>query len=222
MNSERFPGKILKKIHKLTILDLIYLRLNRVKYPKEIVFLIPDNKKNVQLKAFMKKRNFKFFLGDEKNVLKRFFLAAKTLRSDHIIRITADCPFIDPRLLDDMIKKYFKTRCDFLSNVYPKATYPDGLDAEIFNFKSLAKAYLNANTSYQREHVTPYMQKNKNLKLFNFKNNKDLSNLRITLDYKKDLIFLNKIFKKLKYNDKFSLNDIIKLNKKNSEFFNYG
>ena len=73
-----------------------------------------------------------------------------------------------------------------------------------------------------KEHVTPYMQKNKNLKLFNFKNNKDLSNLRITLDYKKDLIFLNKIFKKLKYNDKFSLNDIIKLNKKNSEFFNYG
>ena len=66
MNSERFPGKILKKIHKLTILDLIYLRLNRVKYPKEIVFLIPDNKKNVQLKAFMKKEILSFSLGMKK------------------------------------------------------------------------------------------------------------------------------------------------------------
>ena len=120
-----------------------------------------------------------------------------------------------------MVKKYFEVKCDLLSNVFPKTTFPDGLDAEIFNFKSLSKAYLNAKTSYQKEHVTPYIQKNKSFKLFNFKNNEDLSKLRITLDYKKDLIFLNKIFKKLKYNDKFLLIDIIKIYKKNPSLFKY-
>ena len=137
ISSKRFPKKIFKKINKYTVLDLIYLRLSRVKNPKEIIFLIPNNKKNLQLQVFMKKRNYKFFLGDEKNVLKRYFFAAKAFNAKNIIRITADCPFIDPKILDKMVKKYFEVKCDLLSNVFPKTTFPDGLDAEIFNCYTL-------------------------------------------------------------------------------------
>lgn len=221
INSSRYPKKIFKKIGKYVVLDLIKKRLDKSKFSKNIIFLIPKNDKNLPLKNFLLKRNYKFFMGNERNVLSRFYNASNFFKSKNIVRITSDCPFIDYKLLDNMIKKYFMGKYDYLSNIYPKRSFPNGLDIEIFNHKALSFAKLKAKKKYDIEHVTPYILKNKKFKKFNFLNRPDTSKLRITLDYKEDLENLNLIFKKLKNNYKFCYSDILKLFLKEPEIFNY-
>ena len=219
ITSKRFPNKILEKIGNKIVLDLIYKRLSNIKQKKKIFFIIPNNKKNQELKRFLVKRNYKFFTGSENNVLKRYFLAAKTLKAVHIMRVTSDCPLIEPNLLNLMIKKYLKSNYDLVSNFFPKKSYPDGFDAEIFNYKALAYAFKNAKTKYEKEHVTPFIQKNGKFRIFNVINKIDYSKLRVTLDYKRDLKKLNEIYKRLNFNENLSFFDIIKLYKKKPEIF---
>ncbi len=219
VSSKRFPDKILKKIGSKIVLDLLFQRLNKIRFKKKIVFLIPKNLKNKKLKKFLLKRKLNYFEGSEKNVLKRFFLAAKFFNAKHIMRITADCPLVDFKLLNSLIKKYLTSNFDYVSNVYPKRSFPDGLDAEIFNYKSLLYAVKNVKSSYDKEHVTTYIQRVKKLKYFNLTNKIDFKKIRITLDYKKDLKNLNIIFEKLNFDTYASLTKIIKVFKKNPDLF---
>ena len=158
LGSTRFPGKIFSKYKNTTMLEVLLKRLSLSKKINKIIFLIPDNKENIPLKSFIKKLGYNFFCGSEENVLSRFFFAAKKFKPLTIIRITSDCPLIDPFILDKMIKKFNESKFDYLSNTIDP-TYPDGFDVEIFSRKTLSLAFKNANLDYDKEHVTPYIKR---------------------------------------------------------------
>ena len=166
---------------------------------------------------------------DRDDVLDRYYKTAinyNVKSDDIIIRITSDCPLIDPFVVDKVIEEHLLNNNDYTSNVID-CTYPDGLDCEVFNFSTLKDAWVNANLSSQREHVTLYIRNNPDkFKLANVKHHKDLSELRWTLDEKEDFIFIDEIYKNL-FNKSsfFTMEDILDLIKEkpnllkiNSEF----
>ena len=168
LESKRFPEKILKPIGKYNSLELIYNRVSQSKEINDIIFAIPKNKKNLPLKKFIKDRiNCKVFQGSDKNVLNRYYSAAKKYKSDIIVRITGDCPFVDHSIIDDYVKILKKNNLDYVSNSFPH-TYPDGLDVEVFTFEAIKIANLKAKKLNQKEHVTRYFKENpKKFKMIN-------------------------------------------------------
>ena len=136
LTSKRFPGKILKKIGNEIILDKIYYNILKSKKIDNTVVSIPNNKKNLRLKKYLIKKRINFFCGSENDVLSRFFKTAKEFKASTIVRITADCPLVDHKLIDKMLTIFNKSKLDIISNtIYP--SFPNGLDVEIFNFNSL-------------------------------------------------------------------------------------
>ena len=131
MTSKRFPGKVLKKIYKeMNSIDLMYKRLSNSKTVKKIVFAIPKNKNNKQLKDYIKLKKYFYYEGKELDVLNRVYCAARKFKAKHVIRLTADCPLIDGKVLDEHINFYIKSKTDYLTNQINR-TYPDGYDIEI-------------------------------------------------------------------------------------------
>jgi len=196
--SSRLPNKIFLKLNNFSVLENIYLRLNNSKLLNGIFFLIPSNTKNLFLRKYLKERKYLTFSGSEKNVLDRFHKASIKFKSDIIVRITADCPLVDYRLMDIMVKKFLNLKdIDYYSNTIERS-FPDGLDIEIFSKKSLKAAIRNARNNFDREHVTPYIKRNFNSA--NFLNDKNFSKLRWTLDTTEDYNRLSKMFlnKKIK------------------------
>ena len=152
--STRMKNKLFRKIKNKSIVKIIYERLIKVKLADKIIFAIPKNRFNTNLKKLIRSAGAKYiFEGNNENVLSRYFETANYFKSDIIIRVTADCPFLDPNIISEMLKIFLKSKLDYLSNVL-EPTFPDGYDVEIFNFKSLRFAHLNAKTKFHREHVT--------------------------------------------------------------------
>ncbi len=195
-NSTRLPGKVLKKIGNRSILEILIKRLNRLKKKYEIVVATSNDKSDDKICNYLKKNNIALYRGSSQNVLSRFFNCAKKNKFKNIIRITADCPLIDYKILAKTIDLFEEKRLDYASNTMPP-TYPDGLDVEVFTFETLKKAYENAKISHDIEHVTPYIRKNNFFKKGNLANKENNSNLRWTLDEPKDLIFLKELNKKI-------------------------
>jgi len=190
ISSKRFPGKVMKKIKNKTIIKILIDRLSYAKGFADIIFAIPDNKKNDRFFSYLKNiKKTKIYRGSENNVLSRYYGAAKKFKSDIIVRITSDCPLIDPHMLTRIINFYKKNKYDYISNVRPRS-FPDGLDIEIFNFETLKYAFDNSKTKLDKEHVTKLMIRSKRILKYNFKNEKNFSKLRWTIDFKEDLLFL--------------------------------
>ena len=209
-NSTRFPKKILHPILKKPLIIKILERLKESKFKDVIIVAIPKNKKNTKLENLLIKNRYKIFKGPEENVLKRFYDAANSFKLDIIVRITSDCPFSDPNLIDKLIDILIKKKLDYVSNtMYP--TFPDGLDIETFTFDSLKYANKKAKSKFDREHVTPYIKRNTKFKKFNLVHNTNLSNLRFTIDEKKDLELVEFVFKNFK--DNFKWEKLIKSKK---------
>jgi len=217
-NSTRFPGKVVKKINNKTILEILIRRLSRSKHITKIIVACSNNRNDKAIVTICRKLGVNYFIGSENDVLNRFYHAAKKYRGINIVRITADCPLIDPNIVDDVISNFFFKNVDYASNVNPP-TFPDGLDVEVFKFSVLKEAYMNAKKSVEREHVTPFIINNKKFRKFNLKNSIDCSSLRLTLDEKEDFILISNIIKNFKNNLNFSLKNILNLNKKKRNFF---
>ena len=213
LGSKRFPNKILKPIAKnLSVIQFLIRRINKSKKIDKIIFATSKNQNNDLIKKILVKENCEIFFGDENNVLKRFNDSVKKYKFRDIVRITADCPFVDPKVIDKMLYIHKKDNYDFTHNT---STFPDGLDVEIFKYKFLKKATVKAKSNYEKEHVTPFIKNIKNLKLFNYNLDKDYSNLRVTLDYPEDYNLIKKIYGKLFKIKKYGYQDIIKIMKKN-------
>ncbi len=219
LTSIRFPNKILKKIGSQTLLEILLKRLKQSKLVDQIVLAIPSNKKNKIITKILKV-DVPVFYGSENDVLDRYYKAAKKFKAKNIVRISGDCPFIDPEVIDKAVTFFKKNKFDYVSNTI-KPTYPDGLDVEIFNFKSLEKSWKKAKTISDREHVTKYILNNKKFKKRNFKYSKNLSFLRLTIDEKIDFELIKKIYlifiKKKNYF--FGIKDIDKLYMSNKKIF---
>lgn len=218
IGSTRLPGKVVKKIEGKTVLEYVIERLKRVKNAKKIIVATTDNKADNALERIAQKCGVYVYRGSENNVLNRFYKAANFFEVDSIVRITADCPLIDPKIVDDTIKLYSKNNFDYVSNTHPP-TFPDGMDVEVFSFKTLDKIREGAKTSEEKEHVTLYIFKNKErFKIGNLLSKNDYYDLRLTLDHKQDLTLIKEIYKNLyKKNENFGLKEIVKLFKEKPE-----
>ncbi len=218
-NSKRFPGKILMRVLKKSLLQHQLERLKRLKKIDDLIVATTKNKVDEPIVNIAKKLRIKVFRGDEKNVLKRYHDCALTYKSSIIIRITADCPLIDIKYINELLKIFLKTDYDYLSNL--DINYlPDGFHSEIFNFKSLKKAKKLAKSKFHKEHVTSFLWSNPKLFSIHHFRGKKLKNhnnkIRLTLDYRPDYILIRKIFEKLyKKNKYFSLREITNFLKKN-------
>ena len=155
MGSKRLPGKVLMKINKrFNFLEFLINRLKKSKRISQIVVACSKNKKDRKIINLCNKLNISSFQGSEYNVLDRFYKTAKKFKADIIVRITSDCPFTDPKLIDAFLKIYLKSKFDYYSNIHPRS-FPDGLDIEIFDFKTLEISKKKCHSSYDLEHVTP-------------------------------------------------------------------
>ena len=220
MGSTRLPGKVMMKIQGKTVLDHVISRVKQSKETDDIVIATTTKSDDDIIEEEALRLNVKCFRGSEEDVLSRYYYAAKENNADAIVRITSDCPLIDPEVIDGMILKFKKlcssNRVDYLSNTL-KRTYPRGLDAEIFLFKKLKEALNCADKAYQREHVTPYFYDNTDkFILIDYLNDVDYSNYRWTLDTKEDFELINKIYEELYCGEHdFYFNDIVELYKHN-------
>jgi spore coat polysaccharide biosynthesis protein SpsF (cytidylyltransferase family) len=218
--SRRLPGKHFLNINlDLKIIDLCILRLKKTKFVKKIFLCTTKKKKDFQFKKICTKHDINFFRGSEKNVLKRLIDCAKVNSIETVVRITGDCPIIDPELIDKCIKIHFKKKADYTTNTL-KLSFPDGLDVEVIQVSALIKSQKISNNASNKEHVTEFIRRSKLFKKNNIKNKIDYANRRWTLDYKKDYFFLKKVVKFFSSNIYFSWKDLIKAEKINSKLIN--
>ena len=208
--SIRLPNKVLELINDKPLIWHIIQRLKKCEMVEQIILATSYREEDKKLIKIANDCNILSFVGDEDDVLSRFHQAALKFNADPIIRITGDCPLVDPYLLDEMLGFYVENNYDYVSNtIIP--TYPDGLDIEIFSFKSLVKAFNEAKLKSEREHVTPYIWNNpKIFLLYNYKNILDQSNYRWCVDEQPDLDLIRLIYSNFKPKFIFSFSDVIK------------
>lgn len=197
LGSKRFPEKILKRIGTKSVIKLIIDRVRLSKRINDVVIAMPRKKSDDKLYNHLKRKDIKIFRGSEKNVLKRFYETANKFKSDIIIRITSDCPFVDHNIIDEMIQILIDKKKDYITNANPPS-FPDGLDVEVFNFKSLKKTYLSTKKKYDLEHVTSYMRTSGKFNTLNYASDRDFSNFRLTIDERKDLNLIKKVYSSFK------------------------
>ena len=218
MGSTRLPGKVLKDLFGKPVIQFLLERLNKSQLINEIIIATSTDKEDDTLVDFLNKKNYRFIRGDNQDVLSRYALAAKSTNSDAIMRITGDCPLIDPDLIDEIIEEFYSLDSDYHSNCYPP-TYPDGLDVEIFKKRILFEAHKNAKAPSEREHVTPWIRNCGLYKITTKKNPINLSNKRWTLDEEEDLTVIRKVIKSFNLNNNFSWEDILLLQNKEPHLF---
>ena len=197
--STRLPGKTMMSIDENdTVLSFGIKQVKSSKIIEKIVIATTDLPEDDLIVEYMKKLNVPCFRGKSKDVLDRYYQCAKKFDFSIIVRITSDCPLIDPLIIDDVISYFLKNNeYDYVSNVHPITTFPDGTDVEVFSFKTLEKSWKEAKKPSEREHVTPYIYTCKKFHLGNVKNLKDLSNLRWTVDHEEDLDLIKEIVRKI-------------------------
>ena len=216
--STRLPRKIFLEIQGKIILEHVVDRVKRIKNCRKIVLATTNKEQDNALEQVAEELNLSLFRGSEENVLDRFYQAAKKFEIDPIIRITADCPLLDPEVSSKVVSFYLEGDYDYASNTRPP-TFPDGLDTEIFSFDALEKSHEEAELLSEKEHVTAYIANHPEIfRMGNVIGEQDMSDLRLTLDEKKDLILIEEIYNELyPKNPFFGLKEIIELFKRRPE-----
>ncbi len=212
MGSTRLPGKVMMEICGHPMLWHVINRLRHAERLDSILVATSDGALDDKIEEFCRTDGIPCFRGSEKDVLDRYYQAAKWIGAEVIVRITADCPLIDPVVVDSVVNKYLECECDYASNVQLR-TYPDGLDTEVFSFDALNRAWHEARMMSEREHVTPYIRNNKTIfPSVDVIQERDLSSLRWTVDEPEDIGFVRKIYERLyKFDRIFLMDDVVNL-----------
>lgn len=218
MGSSRLPGKVMKNLRGKTVLGQVISRVLESKRIDKVIVATTINSLDDTIVKECRDLGVNYYRGSEENVLSRYYNAAKKENADIVVRITSDCPLIDPKIIDKMIV-YFESRVpsiDYLSNSIIE-TFPRGFDVEIFSFEVLEQSYKNADLDYEKEHVTPYIYMNKDkFKIKNYSSDEDYSKYRLTLDTIEDYLVISKIYNDLyKENEIFYYDEIIEYLNKN-------
>ena len=212
--STRLPGKVLKPILGKPMLSLQIERVLRSRMIDRLVVATSTNKEDDAIELLCNTINVRCFRGSLNDVLDRFYQAALPYHPEHIIRLTGDCPLIDPEVIDATIDFYRSGAYDYVSNaIAPDETFPDGLDTEIFSYAALTTAWQEAVLPSYREHATQYIIQNpKRFRLGHYKNDKNLSHLRWTVDEPQDFELVTRIYEELyPVNPTFTSSDILAL-----------
>jgi glutamate-1-semialdehyde 2,1-aminomutase len=218
MSSSRFPNKVAMQLGTTTVLGMCLERLKFSKVIKQIVVATTHESIDQQVIDIAASKEVEFFRGDTDDVLSRFYQCAVEFKADLVIRITADCPFIDPTLIDEALDFFQDKNLIYFCNQNPPQ-YPDGLDFDIFTFDLLKKTYLQANTKHDREHVTPFMKQVPDVLNHSIQIEADYSKFRWTVDEPEDLVVLNKVLEKINFVSDFGWREILKLNLSESDIF---
>lgn len=218
-SSTRLPGKILKPLAGLPMIVRQIERLKRSAKLDQIVVATSSDNSDDELIKILEKFDIPFFRGPLANVFERFALVINQHEADVIVRITADCPLLDPEVVDGVISKFLEGNFDYVSSTVNR-TFPRGLDVEAFSAKKFLEIYENENlTDYEKEHVTPHFYLNQNLyKVGNYSQDVNLSHLRWTVDTAEDFKFVSQVYDNL-YDQKkdFSTLDVLQLLEKKPE-----
>lgn len=159
MGSSRFPGKSMELIDDKPVLWHVLHRAKRIRLASDVVLAIPHTRDNDCLERLGLECGVSVHRGSDKDVLARYYSAAEMAEADWIVRVTGDCPLLDPKICDAVIAKAVSLDADYLSNTWPIRTVASGFDCEVFRFDTLYAAHHNAKDPYEREHVTPWMQR---------------------------------------------------------------
>jgi spore coat polysaccharide biosynthesis protein SpsF len=211
MGSSRLPGKVLMDLGGETVLARVVQRVRRAALVQQIIVATSVSEKDDAVVSECERIDVQCFRGSEHDVLDRYYKCAEACVADVVVRITADCPLIDPDLVDITIQAFLNNRCDYASNALVP-TYPRGLDVEVFTMTALARTSCEARKAYEREHVTPYLYEHPELfRLVSLKAAADYSNYRWTLDTAEDLELLRAIYASFGNRDDFGWREVLKL-----------
>lgn len=193
IGSSRFPRKILQKLGTKSLIEHHIDRLLKVSNSDGLVVATTKELGIEPLVNLLKVKNISYYQGSTNDVLDRFYNSVKSMSADFIVRVTSDCPLIDPKLISNVIEFVVNNNLDYGSNVL-KESFPDGQDVEVFKFTALKNAYLNSKLKSDKEHVTPFIWRNSSFlggNIFisdNFLATKNYSDIRMTVDEPEDLV----------------------------------
>ena len=216
MGATRLPGKVLMNLAGKPVLWHIITRLQRATHLDSICVATTIENEDNRINEVCRMWDIPVCRGSRDDVLSRYYECAKRIgmqggKEDYIVRITADCPLIDPMIVDILIEKAVHGHYDYVSNTDPP-TFPDGLDVEVFRFDALETAVKEARLNSEREHVTPFIRKNKAVLKYNYARTPDLSNIRLTLDTCEDYKMITTIYDALYHEGEIiSLKDVLNL-----------
>jgi glutamate-1-semialdehyde 2,1-aminomutase/spore coat polysaccharide biosynthesis protein SpsF len=215
MSSTRLPGKVLADVAGHPMLWHLIQRLRRSRLLSQIVVATTENPSDDVIVRLCESMGVVCFRGSESDVLDRYYQAARAMSAHTVVRITSDCPLIDPVVVDKVIQRFLDSNCDYVSNSL-RYTYPNGLDTEVFSFAALERAWREATRSSDREHVTPFL-KRETLRIANVENEAPLGDLRWTVDESADLEFVRRVFVALSGHETFGMQEVLDLVKQHPE-----
>ncbi|WP_338751613.1 glycosyltransferase family protein [Bacillus sp. FJAT-52991] len=221
MGSTRLPGKILKKVMGKTLLEYQLERVKRSKLIDEIVVATTSKSSDDVIVNLCEELGIHTYRGSEDDVLSRYYEAATVYKADVVVRLTSDCPIIDPEVIDQVVRVYLNHQgaVDYVSNTL-KRTFPRGMDTEVFSYQALEQAYQQANLYRDREHVTAYFYTNpEKYQLKNVKSSNNSSRHRWTVDTEEDFELITKIISNLyPLKSSFTLRDALDLLEEHKEW----
>ena len=197
MNSTRLPGKVLMHVGGTTVLDHVLTRCGAISGVDVVCCAIPDSASSDPISAEARRIGAEVYRGSENDVLDRYWQAARALKADIVMRVTSDCPLIDPRVAAEVLALRIRKNVDYACNNMPP-TWPHGLDCEVMTFAWLERAAREAQAPHDREHVTPYVRNHPDSRKANFPcPDSGVANHRWTLDTRTDLEFMQALFPRL-------------------------
>ena len=215
MGSSRLPGKVLKDIGGVPMLARVVVRARRARSLGRVVVATTTDPGDDLLAAYCRKQGFPVFRGDPYDVLDRYYQAATRFDAEIIVRLTADCPVIDPREIDRTVSAFLDAKVDFAANRLPPPwhrTTPIGMDTEVVTFRALARAWREAEAKYEREHVMPYFYEEAGrFNILLVDHDPDLGDLRLTVDTPEDLELVRKVFDRFGNTDEFTMAEMVAL-----------
>lgn len=197
MTSRRFPGKTMALLKGKPVIEHVLDNVRQIKGLHKIIVAVPDTDESEPILNFIVEYGHKIqnFCGSENDVLERYYQAARHFKLDIIMRITGDCPLINPRICEDVLGLHLSNGYDYTSNIFPARTFPKGHDCEVFSMDCLEVAYYESKKSvvmlsehmYNKEHVTPFMQKHPEINRGLVKQKIDYSHINLCVDVPEDI-----------------------------------
>jgi spore coat polysaccharide biosynthesis protein SpsF len=223
MGASRLPGKVLMDIEGKAMLARVLERVRRAETIDDVVVATTLDEADDEVALFCVRKGFHHARGSNEDVLSRYIDAAEEFQADVIVRITADCPLIDPNIIDRTVENFLEQEdiADFGSNRGKGAinrTYPIGMDVEVFLLEALQKAGIEALQDYEREHVTPYLYEVPGrFRTVSIESENDYGHMRWTVDTEEDLEFVRQIYRRLAGNPDFGMEHVLEILRKEPE-----
>lgn len=214
MQSSRLPGKVLKDIAGKPMLEHLITRIKNANLVDSILVATTDDSSDDVIHNFCDEIKIPCFRGHSFDVLDRYYQAAKANQAEIVVRITADCPLVDGKLIDSVVSPFIELDVDFAANRLPppwKRTFPIGLDIEVVKFSALERTWIEAKLPFEREHVLPYLyDEPQRFKTLLIHNDRDFGHKRWTVDTAEDLDLMRSIFEHFKPRLDFSWREVLK------------